>query len=99
MFNVGGPEVLVILLVALIALGPSQLPEAARKVGQVMSEIRKVSTNFQRELTFAFEMEEQKAKEQPKEKPKSAGGPTDVTVAADERPSVDPAGATSDDPA
>jgi sec-independent protein translocase protein TatB len=100
MFNVGGPEVLVILLVALIALGPSQLPEAARKVGQVMSEIRKVSSSFQRELTSAFEMEEQqKAKEQPKEKPKSAGGPTDVTVAADEEPSVEPAGETSDDPA
>ena len=81
MFNVGGPEVLVILLVALIALGPAQLPSAARKVGQVMTEIRKVSSNFQRELTDAFEMEEKKAKE----KPISAGGPTDVSAPADER--------------
>lgn len=82
MFNVGGPEVLVILLVALIALGPAQLPGAARKVGQVMSEIRKVSTNFQRELTTAFENEEQKAKE----KPVSSGGPTDVSVPAEDDP-------------
>jgi sec-independent protein translocase protein TatB len=80
MFNVGGPEVLVILLVALIALGPGQLPEAARKVGNVMSEIRKVSSNFQRELTNAFETEEKKAKE----KPTSAGGPTDLSTPADE---------------
>ena len=78
MFNVGGPEVLVILLVALVALGPAQLPGAARKVGQVMNEIRKVSTNFQRELTTAFEAEEQAANES--EKPKSEGGPTDVTA-------------------
>jgi len=78
MFNVGGPEVLVILLVALIALGPAQLPGAARKVGQVMNEIRKVSTNFQREITTAFEAEEQKAKDT--EKPTSEGGPTDVTA-------------------
>jgi sec-independent protein translocase protein TatB len=74
MFNVGGPEVLIILLVALIALGPAQLPEAARKVGKAMNEVRRVSTGFQRELTTAFEVEEKKAKE----KPKSAGGPTDV---------------------
>lgn len=80
MFNVGGPEVLVILLVALIALGPAQLPGAARKVGQVMSEIRKVSTNFQRELTSALEVEEKKADE----KPVSAGGPTDVSTPADD---------------
>jgi sec-independent protein translocase protein TatB len=80
MFNVGGPEVLVILLVALIALGPAQLPEAARKVGRVMGEVRKVSSNFQRELTSAFEAEEQKTKE----KPVSAGGPTDVTATDDE---------------
>jgi sec-independent protein translocase protein TatB len=80
MFNVGGPEVLVILLVALIALGPAQLPEAARKVGRAMNEVRKVSSNFQRELTTAFEVEEQKAKE----KPVSPGGPDDVTRPADE---------------
>jgi Tat protein translocase TatB subunit len=75
MFNVGGPEVLVILLVALIALGPGQLPEAARKVGKVMNDIRRVSTNFQREITSAFEVEEQKTKE----KGRSPGGPTDVS--------------------
>ena len=58
MFNVGGPEVLVILLVALIVLGPAQLPKAARQVGQVMAEIRKVSTGFQRELSSALQAEE-----------------------------------------
>ena len=82
MFNVGGPEVLVILLVALIALGPAQLPEAARKVGRAMNQVRSVSSNFQREITSAFEVEEQKAKEKAKEKPVSAGGPTDVSASA-----------------
>jgi sec-independent protein translocase protein TatB len=76
MFNVGGPEVLVILLVALIALGPAQLPKAARQVGQVMNEIRKVSTGFQRELSNAFDMEEKK------EKGQSPGGPRERTPSA-----------------
>jgi Sec-independent protein translocase protein TatA len=31
-------------------LGPDKLPQVARKVGQVVSEVRKVSTGFQSEL-------------------------------------------------
>ena len=81
MFNVGGPEVLVILLVALIVLGPAQLPKAARQVGQVMNEIRKVSTGFQRELTNAFEAEEHRDV-----KPQSPGGPQDVRPGAEAAP-------------
>lgn len=50
MFNVGGGEVFVILLVALIVLGPDKLPGAVRKVGQVVGEVRKVSAGFQAEL-------------------------------------------------
>lgn len=54
MFNVGGPEVLVILLVALVVLGPEQLPKAMRTFGNVMSEIRKVSSGFQSEMRAAM---------------------------------------------
>ena len=50
MFNVGGPEVMVILLVALIVLGPQQLPKAIRSVTNIMNELRKVSSGFQSEM-------------------------------------------------
>ena len=96
MFNVGGPEVLVILLVALIALGPAQLPKAARQVGQVMAEIRKVSTGFQRELTNAFDMESEKAEKA--EKPHSPGGPQDISPPTDDLPDAGPSPG-DDDPA
>ena len=43
MGNVGGGEILVILLVALIFLGPEKLPEVARQMGKVVGEIRKVT--------------------------------------------------------
>jgi Tat protein translocase TatB subunit len=56
MFNVGGPEVLVILLVALIVLGPQQLPKAVRSVGNVMSELRRMSGGFQDEIRNALDM-------------------------------------------
>ena len=55
MFNVGGGELLVIMLIALIVLGPQRLPDAARQVGKVMSEVRRVSSGFQRELKDAFD--------------------------------------------
>jgi Tat protein translocase TatB subunit len=55
MFNVGGPEILVIFLVALIVLGPQQLPKAMRTLGSVMAEVRKVSNSFQAEMRQAMD--------------------------------------------
>jgi sec-independent protein translocase protein TatB len=54
MFNVGGGEFLVIALVALIVLGPDKLPEMARKVGNVLAEVRAMSNGFQREMRDAM---------------------------------------------
>jgi sec-independent protein translocase protein TatB len=52
--SVGTPEILVILVVALIVLGPNRLPGAARQVGKAMSEFRRVSTDLQTEMRDAF---------------------------------------------
>jgi sec-independent protein translocase protein TatB len=50
MFNVGGGEILVILLLALIVLGPDKLPDAAKKVGKVMGDLRRMSDGFKQEM-------------------------------------------------
>ena len=56
MFNMpGGPELLVIFLVALIVIGPQQLPKAMRTFGNVMAEVRKVSSTFQAEEKSAMD--------------------------------------------
>ncbi len=55
MFNIGGGELLVILLIALIVLGPTKLPEAARQVGAVARELRRMSSSFQAELKSALD--------------------------------------------
>jgi sec-independent protein translocase protein TatB len=55
MFNVGGGELLVILLLALIVLGPQKLPGAVRTAGRVMGEVRRISSGFQQELKTAFD--------------------------------------------
>jgi len=54
-FNVSGPELLVVLLVALIVLGPEKLPEMARKIGNITAELRRISNGFQAEVRDAFQ--------------------------------------------
>ena len=54
MFNVGGGEFIVIALIALIVLGPQRLPGAARQVGKVLGDVRRLSSGFQSEMRDAF---------------------------------------------
>jgi sec-independent protein translocase protein TatB len=54
-FNVTGTELVIILLVALIVLGPEKLPGAVRKFGQVYGELRRMSQGFQTELRDALD--------------------------------------------
>jgi sec-independent protein translocase protein TatB len=84
MFNVGGGELLVILLIALIVLGPQRLPEAARQVGRVVSEVRRVSSGFQNELKDAFDVADVEAGPR-----RASPTPLAATVAeADKRPAA-----------
>ena len=64
MFGIGSTELLVILVVALLVLGPKTLPKIAHTLGRAMGEFRRVSTEFQRTLNteIAFEEEAEKKK-------------------------------------
>ncbi len=42
MLNIGPPELLLVLAIALIVVGPTKLPELARTIGRGLSEFRKV---------------------------------------------------------
>ncbi|MGI8809501.1 MAG: twin-arginine translocase TatA/TatE family subunit [Acidimicrobiales bacterium] len=48
--SLGPAEIMVILVVALIVLGPKRLPEAGRQVGKAIAEVRKWSQGFQDEI-------------------------------------------------
>ena len=58
MFGIGSTEFLVILLVALVVLGPKSLASVSRTLGKAMGEFRRVSTDFQRTLNAEVEQEE-----------------------------------------
>ena len=49
-FNIGGGEILVIALVALIAVGPEQLPSVLRKLGRFVAQARTVTSNLRDEF-------------------------------------------------
>lgn len=48
--SVGGTEWLVLLGVVLIVVGPKNLPSAARKLGSIMSTLRRAADEFKRQL-------------------------------------------------
>lgn len=50
-----GPEFLVILLVALIVLGPQRLPEMARRIGRWLTEVRAAARELQAGLEAEIE--------------------------------------------
>ncbi len=54
-FNIGGSEMLVIFLIALVALGPEKLPKAARQAGNFMAQVRRMSDGFRDEMRRAMD--------------------------------------------
>ena len=58
MFGIGTTEFLVIIVVAILVLGPEHLPRIMRTVSKVMSDFRRVSTEFQRTINLEASQEE-----------------------------------------
>ncbi|MDO8362152.1 MAG: Sec-independent protein translocase protein TatB [Actinomycetota bacterium] len=55
MFNVQGSELIFLLLIALVVLGPEKLPDAVRKFGKGYAEFKKMANGFQGELRQALD--------------------------------------------
>jgi sec-independent protein translocase protein TatB len=55
MFNIGGGEMVVIFLLALLVLGPERLPKAMGQVGRAVAQMRKLSGGFQDEIRRAMD--------------------------------------------
>jgi sec-independent protein translocase protein TatB len=63
MFGIGMPEIAVIIVVALLVLGPKRLPEVARALGKGLAEFRRVTGEVNKELQTAKDLIENEARE------------------------------------
>jgi Tat protein translocase TatB subunit len=74
MFGIGLPELIVIMVVALLVVGPSKLPELARSLGKTFQEFRRIADDvketLEKETTDVETSSEQRAenKEEPEKK-------------------------------
>jgi sec-independent protein translocase protein TatA len=50
MLGIGLPELMLILVLALLVLGPQRLPEVARLVGRAYAQLRRASEEFQQTI-------------------------------------------------
>jgi sec-independent protein translocase protein TatA len=48
--DIGGGEILLILVVVFLIFGPSKLPEMSRKLGKTMNDLKRASNDIRREI-------------------------------------------------
>jgi sec-independent protein translocase protein TatA len=60
MWNIGMPELVIILVIALIIFGPRKLPELGRSLGKSIGEFKKASNELRHTLDEEIRMEDQK---------------------------------------
>ena len=52
MLNIGPQELLVVLIIALVVVGPQRLPELGRSIGKALREFRKIQNDVKDTLRF-----------------------------------------------
>jgi Tat protein translocase TatB subunit len=63
--TLGGPELLLILVIALIVFGPRKLPEIGKSVGKMMAEFRRASNDFKRTIEDEVEADKMRSALEP----------------------------------
>ena len=60
MFGIGMPEMILILAIALIVIGPKKLPDLAKSLGRAMREFKRATSEFKESIEINDEVKELK---------------------------------------
>ena len=87
-FNLSGSELVFLVLIALVVLGPDKLPEAMRKAGKAYADFKKMTSGFQSEMRSVLDEPMRELRETAELAKKAASWDTDLlgTKAPDSRP-------------
>ncbi len=75
MFGIGGWEMLLIGVVALLVFGPKRLPELARSMGKGLAEFRRASSDLRRSINLDLDQTHLSAPDPETQPPAQAGEP------------------------
>ncbi len=95
MFGIGGPELLIIVVVALIVIGPAKLPQMMRGLGKGMAEFKRMSNDVK--STLDQEVQQAEADIRKKDAEKALAAKKTAEKAAKEKEAVaEPSPASKD---
>ena len=87
--NLGGPDLIIILLIVLVLFGAKKLPELARGMGQAIKEFQKAKDEFSDELHSAGKTDVAVSKPQATV-PRIENAPTGSEARPDPAQTIDP---------
>jgi TatA/E family protein of Tat protein translocase len=84
---IGMPELMVIMVIALIIFGPRKLPELGRSLGKSLGEFKRASNELRNTLDEEIRIEEQRAEQRAKEATR-APEPAPITPVTESDPGI-----------
>lgn len=100
MGSIGGPEILLVLVIALLLFGPKRLPELGKSVGRALREFKRASQELQDTIEREVEDIKREAPETPsRERPRGALPPPAGAAQPPQPPKAQEAAGATESPA